>query len=691
MNLYNLKVNDQFHLYGKRYVVTELDPPKVFVIVVGDVDAKEEMFDYIALVTNHTFVASSTMTKKVNYKVEKEKKRHSSALDALDEDKRNEVSRKFEAIQPVLLLEKVKNGDVKAKYELAGRYQEYLDGVTALERLSQKTLLERISRKMEISTRTIKRYLENYRNEQKERGKTGIEGLIRKNALKSDRIRSDEKPLYICHPKKKELVLDTIFIRKDEKYIPILKEVIETEFLITKKPNIQSISDSLEAKCLKEKLEPLSYETVVKLLGRINKQIRERMRNGKKAGEIYDPIQRGWSNEEAMFPLHIVEIDHTLLDIDVIDKSGEVMGRPWITLGIDVYTRMVWCMYVSFERPSANKVRKAIQHGIFLKRSKEKYNTINEWDIHGIPSIIYMDNGPEFKNAEVKRMINETLQSEVRYRPVKTPNYGGTIERLFGTLNWGIIHNLDGTRKSSVEELGEYEPEKHAIYTLDDVIELLTIFITDIYHHRVHRSLPLDTPTPAARYYLGLNITGFPEWINEEDEEYYKIELLPTDKKPYTRDGVRLNNVEYRSNELSNLVGRRDVKYKIKYDIDDISKIYLHQPKTNEYVELLAANPSADELYGVNSYRYKKMREYLRDRGKLTINRIPGSRHLKEAKAYLKDKVEEKKKLNRKEIREAQKLGFEITLSTPKVSKISKEPQVDLFDLFDLQKQQKKL
>ncbi|RAP22867.1 hypothetical protein C2W64_03426 [Brevibacillus laterosporus] len=85
------------------------------------------------------------------------------------------------------------------------------------------------------------------------------------------------------------------------------------------------------------------------------------------------------------------------------------------------------------------------------------------------------------------------------------------------------------------------------------------------------------------------------------------------------------------------------------------------------------------------------MREYLRDRGKVTINRIPGSRHMKEAKAYLKDKVEEKKKLNRKEIREAQKLGFEITLSPPKVPKTSIKPQVDLFDLFDLQKQQKNL
>ncbi|MFF0830694.1 Mu transposase C-terminal domain-containing protein [Brevibacillus sp. NPDC003359] len=685
MKLFNLKINDEFQLHGRRYVVTHINAPKVYVIAAGNA-AVEEEYDFLSLITNPTFEPSALIQKRVSQKSEESKTRHFSNLDALSEKNRQEVSQRFEVIDPLLLLDKAKNGDLKAHYQLAERYREYLTGVQNIEKVTQKFVLQQIASKTGISTRTLKRYLADYRREENERPTSGIEGLIRKNVFKGDRIRSDEKPLLICHPKKKDLVLDTIYIRKDERYLPILKEVIEMDYLSTKRPKISMIARKIETKCTQAKLDPIDYDTVAKLIGRIDKQIRERMRDGRAAAQKYNPVQRGWSNQEALFPLHIVEIDHTQLDIDVISKTGDVTGRPWITLGIDVYTRMVWCMHISFEHPSANKVRKAIEHGIFLKRSREKYNTLNDWDIHGIPSIIYMDNGPEFKNAEVKRMINDTLHSEVRYRPVKTPNYGGTIERLIGTLNWGIIHSLDGTRKSSVEDLGDYNPEENAIYTLDDVIELLTLYITDIYHHKVHRGLPLDTPTPASMYFDGLSSTGVPEWINEEDEPYYKIELLPTIEKPYTRDGVRLENVEYKSPELFHMIQGRYVKYKVKYDIDDISRIYILLPKTNEYVEVFAANPPANELYGVSRYMYKKMLENLRTLGKLNMNRIPGSRQLAEAKSNLHAKVEAKKQLNRREIQEAQRMGYEYKLSPPTKVPNKNKPEVDLFDLYDLQK-----
>ncbi|MFB5192249.1 hypothetical protein [Alicyclobacillus fastidiosus] len=64
---------------------------------------------------------------------------------------------------------------------------------------------------------------------------------------------------------------------------------------------------------------------------------------------------------EALYPLHIVEIDHVELDMNVADSNtGIVLGRPWVTLGIDAYSRTVWSMYVSLEPPSAITLRKAI-------------------------------------------------------------------------------------------------------------------------------------------------------------------------------------------------------------------------------------------------------------------------------------------------------------------------------------------
>jgi hypothetical protein len=46
--------------------------------------------------------------------------------------------------------------------------------------------------------------------------------------------------------------------------------------------------------------------------------------------------------DSAQRPLDLVQIDHTKLDIIVVDDEQRLpIGRPWITLAIDVYSRMV--------------------------------------------------------------------------------------------------------------------------------------------------------------------------------------------------------------------------------------------------------------------------------------------------------------------------------------------------------------
>ena len=41
-------------------------------------------------------------------------------------------------------------------------------------------------------------------------------------------------------------------------------------------------------------------------------------------------------------PLEVVQIDHTQVDVIVVDdRAGKTIGRPWITLAVDVLTRMV--------------------------------------------------------------------------------------------------------------------------------------------------------------------------------------------------------------------------------------------------------------------------------------------------------------------------------------------------------------
>ncbi|OCT16707.1 hypothetical protein A8709_08550 [Paenibacillus pectinilyticus] len=679
MKLHKLKENSDFHYEGRKYKVISITPPNVFAIKSGG-DLEEE-FNYFELISNHSFKSLNTTVKQAIKQADKNK--HSSILDTLNKKQRAVVSSRFEMIQPIILLEKAKSGNVRASTEFKERYNYYFQKNELISGITQEQLIKRISSVFGLSARTIKRRLADFKREESALPNEGITGLVPKT-LKHNFTRKDYKILEICHPKKQDLVLDSIRVRLPEDCIPVIKGVIEREYLTLKKASAKEIFDTIESKCLLQDITPPIYDTIYKILSRLNPELKIRMRDGKTGNEKFDEVQRGFSNKEAKYPLHIVEIDHTQLDIDVIDeKTGLVIGRPYISLGIDVYSRKIWCMEVSYEPPSADKVRRALMHGIFFKNSKQKYGTINDWDIYGIPSIIYLDNGPEFKNAEVKRMINETLQSQIQFRPVKTPRYGGTIERYFGTLNSELIHRLDGTRKGSVQEKGDYDSEKEALFTLEDIRELLSVYITDVYHHSVHKGLPIEYPTPATRYYAGLQMVGFPEWVDKEEEDHYRMELLPVLQKPYTRDGVRFENIIYKSATHNGLVRPREYKYRVKYDSDDVSKLYLQLPDTGEYVELKADKSLLEELESMNRFTFKRVLEILREKGDLNAGHIPGSRDVKKGMALLTKRIQERVKSRRKAREQAVRMNLEMGISVSQPPRQSKSNgQVTLSDLF---------
>ena len=70
----------------------------------------------------------------------------------------------------------------------------------------------------------------------------------------------------------------------------------------------------------------------------------------------------------ASHALEVVQIDHTKVDVFVVDfVHREPIGRPWLTLAIDVASRMVAGFYVSPELPSSTSVALAIQHLVLPK------------------------------------------------------------------------------------------------------------------------------------------------------------------------------------------------------------------------------------------------------------------------------------------------------------------------------------
>jgi putative transposase len=683
MSFLRLVVGDEFEWYGVKHAVFAVEPPNIRIqrldgtMVVTDIG-------YFDLITSPSFKPLKILRNKIIKQEDGIEKNHRSVVDNLTDKQREVVQRRFEMIKPVFLLEKIKQGDLKSVAVFNEYYSDLLTEGESINTFTKEKLLEKIGGKHGKSVRQLKRYLSGYLKAELNSPQNGLEGLV-PDRNKNDVIRNDETVIQICHPHNKNLVLDTIKIRINEEYGNLIKNVIESYYLKKRRPNISSTHKQLEILCYKKGLKPIPYDTLYHIIThRLSRKVMERMRLGKIAEQKYDPITRGFTNGIAIAPLHMVEIDHTPLDIKLIDeKTGQLLNRCFITLGIDLYTRMIWCLHVAFEPPSANKVQKAILQGILTKKARKRFNTLNEWDMFGIPSIFYLDNGTEFFNAHVRTIIEEHLGSQVMHRPRETPNYGGTIERVFGTINAELIHNLSGTTKSNVQELGDYDAAKEAIFTLKDIEELLTVYITDVYHHKPHSELPLEFPTPTLMYYQGIEITGYPDMIEEKDEAEFAVKLLPKETRTFSRDGIQYGNILYSSSFVSKYIGRQQ-KYTIKHDVDDISSIYLLDPETSEYVSIPAQNPKYEDLKGMNRYLYNDMLKTLREAGKINKNEIPGSRDLVKGLALLKDRMEEKMKNNSKMKQKALKQGF-VLVPKPELEQLMvNKPINNDIDLNDL-------
>jgi putative transposase len=184
-----------------------------------------------------------------------------------------------------------------------------------------------------------------------------------------------------------------------------------------------------------------------------------RARHGRKAArDQYAPKTGHFPGAD--FPLAVIQIDHVLGDVELVsDHDRRPIGRPWITVAIDVFSRMVVGIYISFDPPSALAVGMCLSSAMLPKDVwLEQHKLPGEWPVWGRPRIVHADNAKEFKGTMIKRAADE-YNIDLRWRPVKQPQFGGHIERLAGTLGQEI-QDMPGTTKSNPRRRGEYKSAK---------------------------------------------------------------------------------------------------------------------------------------------------------------------------------------------------------------------------------------
>ena len=220
------------------------------------------------------------------------------------------------------------------------------------------------------------------------------------------------------------------------------------------------------------------------------------------ARQGFDLVRRGLRPAS---PLAIVQIDHTKVDIQLVDDLARaVVGRPWLTLLLDVFSRSVLGFCLSFDAPSAAGVALAIGQAVLPKAEWLRERDLGlAWPMHGMPVSLHLDNGAEFHSRALKRGCQQH-GIRIDYRPPATPRFGGHIERLMGTL-MTRVHALPGTTSSNVVARGDYPAEQKAVLTLREFERIFALEVLGPYHNEVHSALGT---TPAAAWTDGVAAHG---------------------------------------------------------------------------------------------------------------------------------------------------------------------------------------
>lgn len=242
----------------------------------------------------------------------------------------------------------------------------------------------------------------------------------------------------------------------------------------------------IEKACDAKGLKPVSRKAVQARIDRLDQHM-VAVRRGEllKAEDL--TLRPG--SYDVCAPMERWQIDHTPVDVLLVSAiDGEVLGRPYLTLIIDVASRMVAGYFISWDQPGARSVAMALLCAVQAKGPLlERLGLTGDWPICGLPVALHSDNAAEFAKSVAYRRACDNSDIERQLRDIGKPRDGAHIERLIGSM-MARCHFLPGTTFSNIRHREKYDSAGNATLTIEELEKWLVEQILD-YHERRHGGL----------------------------------------------------------------------------------------------------------------------------------------------------------------------------------------------------------
>ncbi|MBT2685308.1 TnsA endonuclease N-terminal domain-containing protein [Bacillus sp. ISL-37] len=418
----------------------------------------------------------------------------------------------------------------------------------------------------EPKERTIRDWMKKYRDAETTYG-NGYVGLISNRKNQGNRTR-----------------------RFQQQVIDLMNHYIINDYETIKQKKAYTVYKAFKSECENKGYATPSFITFLEELEKRPIHITTRNREGSKSAYKTEPVYYELSMTTPRHgdrPFEICHIDHTELDIELVcSETKENLGKPWVSIMIDAFSRRILAFYLTFDPPSYRSCMMVMRECV-RRHSK-------------LPNTIIVDGGKDFQSVYFDTLIARYCIGK-KVRPGAKPRFGTVCERHFGTTNEMFIHNLLGNTKimkNFRQVTKEVNPKLHAIWTLEDLNFMLEKWYYEVYDNNPHSTLG---ESPRETYVKRIARTGQRKNTYIKYDETFKMLTLPSTRKGTAKviagQGVKINHFYY----FSEILLHPEIEGKsipVRYDPFNMGVAYAYV--NNYWVEL------SSEHYGVLENRTEK-------------------------------------------------------------------------------------
>lgn len=317
-----------------------------------------------------------------------------------------------------------------------------------------------------------------------------------------------------------------------------IEQFIAQSYETHKQKSVLRVYGEYVLACEAQGLKPASYTTFSKRVK--DRPCRDQVtkRQGKRAAYQLGPQIWRLSYDTPRhgdFPWQYGHIDHTQLDLEMVcAKTGRALGRPWLTVLLDAFSRRIPAVYVTFDPPSYRSCMAVLVECV---RRHQR-----------LPQQIIVDNGSDFRSTYFETMLAHYGVTKLS-RPASQPRTGSLIERLFRTSETELVHNLQGNTQimKLVRQVTKaVNPKNQAVWTLDLFYDAFCAWSYEVYDQMRHSALG---QSPREAYLAGLAATGLRPSRQVLYDETFQILMLPTTSRGQAKvmpgRGVKVNYLYY--------------------------------------------------------------------------------------------------------------------------------------------------